>query len=289
MESPDLIIFKYWMHFFAPCFGTISRIVKGNKKTRVLVICDNVFPHEKKPGDKALTKYFFRYIDYFILLSEKVKNDLLSILPGSKHRVLPHPVYSNFGDAVSKEEAKQKLHLTDEKIILFFGFIRDYKGLDILIDAMAELKNKIDVRLIVAGEFYTDKEKYLKQIERLNLEKSIYLFTDFIPTSDVKYYFSAADAVILPYKDATQSGIVQIAMNFRKPVIASDVGGLGEVVKNNLTGYIVERENPIQLAESILKFYKENKEADFVKNTTLEVEKYSWDNFIKKMLDLANN
>ena len=288
-DSPELLIFRYWMPFFAPCFGTIIRIVKRNKKTKVLVICDNVIPHERKPGDNALTKYFFKYADYFVLLSEKVKIDLLTLFPYAKHRIMPHPVYSNFGEAVSKNEARKKLKLKDGKLILFFGFIRDYKGLDTLLEAMVELKSKIDVKLIVAGEFYSNKEKYINLIDRLGIKDFLYLFTDFIPTSEVKYYFSASDAVVLPYKDATQSGIMQIAMNFKKPVIATNVGGLGEVIHDNKTGYIVDKENPSQLAGAITKFYSENKEEEFIRNTEKEIEKYSWQKFVEGMLELINS
>lgn len=288
-DSPELLIFRYWLPFFAPCFGTISRIVKKNNKTRILVICDNVIPHERKPGDIVLTKYFFNSADYFILLSEKVKFDLLKIRSNAKHKVMFHPVYSLFGKGVSKDEARKKLALSDERIILFFGFIRDYKGLDTLLEAMGELNDKLNVKLIVAGEFYTDKQKYFDLIDKLSLKGSLYLFTDFIPTSEVKYYFSASDAVILPYKDATQSGIVQIAMNFRKPVIATNVGGLGEVVHNNKTGFIVDKENPSQLAEAILKFYRENKEDEFIINTEKEIEKYSWQKFTEGLLELVSS
>ena len=287
-SSPDLLIFKYWMPFFAPCFGTITKIVKRNNQTKVLVICDNVIPHERKPGDRIFTKYFFNSADYFILLSEKVKDDLLKLKPDAKNKIIPHPIYSNFGSAVSKLEAKQKLNLSDEKIILFFGFIRDYKGLDVLFQAMSELKNKIAVKLIIAGEFYTDKEKYIRLIETLKIKENIHLFTDFIPTSEVKYYFSACDAVILPYKDATQSGIVQIAMNFKKPVIASNVGGLGEVVHHNKTGFIVDKANPSLLANAILEFYDGKKEKEFVENIENEISKYSWEKFVKNMMELIN-
>ena len=288
-DSPDLLVFKYWMPFFAPCFGTISKTAKKNKKTRVLVICDNVIPHERKPGDIAMTKYFFRFVDYFVLLSEKVKTDLLTLKPDAKSKVIPHPVYSNFGEGVSKEEARKKLNLTDDKLILFFGFIRDYKGLDVLLEAMAIVKNKLDVKLMVAGEFYSNKEKYLNLVDKLELKSSVHLSTDFIPTSEVKYYFSASDVVILPYKDATQSGIVQIAMNFKKPIIAANVGGLGEVVHNNKTGFIVDAKNPSQLAEAILRFYNENKEEEFIKNTEKELEKYSWEKFVEGIMELINS
>ncbi len=288
-EKPDLLIFKYWMPFFAPCFGTISRIVKKNSVTKILTICDNVIPHERKPGDIFFTKYFFKVVDYFVLLSDKVKSDLLSLKPEAKHKVLPHPIYSNFGSAVGKIEAKNYLKLKDEKLILFFGFIREYKGLDVLFDAVKLIKGSINLKLMVAGEFYSNQEKYLKLADELGIKENLLFFNDFIPTSDVKYYFSAADCIILPYKDATQSGIVQIAMNFRKPVIATNVGGLGEVIENNKTGYIVEKENPEALAEAIKKFYIENKEEDFVKNLNEEVEKYSWKKFTEGLLDLVNS
>ncbi len=288
-EAPDLLIYKYWMPFFAPCFGRISRIVKKNNKTKILVICDNVIPHERKPGDISLTKYFFKAVDYFILLSENVKEDLLKVKPGAKFKVLPHPIYSNFGERINKDEARKFLHLKDENLILFFGFIRDYKGLDVLFEAMKILKNKTDVKLIVAGEFYSNEEKYKKIINHLNIKDSLHLFTNFIPTSEVKYYFSASDAVILPYKDATQSGIVQIAMNFRKPVIATNVGGLGEVVIDGQTGFIVEKENPGQLSDAIEKFYNENKEESFVLNIEKELEKYSWEKFVDGIMETINN
>ncbi|MGE5410719.1 MAG: glycosyltransferase [Clostridiales bacterium] len=287
-EAPDLIIFKYWMPFFAPCFGTISRIAKRNGKTKVLTICDNVIPHERKPGDRAFTNYFFNVVDFFVLLSKKVQMDLLSIKPKAENKILPHPVYSNFGEVVSKAQAREHLKLkNNEKLILFFGFIRDYKGLDVLFETMAQLKGKLDVKLIVAGEFYSNEEKYKELINKLQIKDSLYLFTDFIPTNEVKYYFCAADAVILPYKDATQSGIVQIAMNFKKPVIATNVGGLEEVVLDTKTGFIVEKQKPEKIAEAIMKFYSssEDLEKEFQRNIEGEVDKYSWRKFAEGITD----
>lgn len=286
--SYDVLIFKYWMPFFAPCFGTISRIVKKNNKIKVLVICDNIIPHERKPFDFQLTKYFLNKADYFVVLSETVKKDLLSLYPEAKYNLLPHPVYSNFGDLIDKAEAKSHLNITAEKIILFFGFIRDYKGLDTLLLAMSKLKNK-KVKLLIAGEFYSDKEKYLKIIQDKNLNDSVILRTDFIPTNEVKYYFSACDAVILPYKTATQSGIVQIAVHFKKPVIATNVGGISEVIKNDETGFIIEKENPEAMAIAIDKFYLENKSAVFSNNMALLSDKYSWQNFTNGLLYLINS
>ena len=289
-DSPDLLIYKYWMPFFAPCFGTISRTAKKNGKTKVLVICDNIIPHEKKPGDTATTKYFFKYVDYFILLSKKVQEDLLELKPEAKNKILPHPIYSNFGELVDKKEARKFLDLPiNEKLILFFGFIRDYKGLDVLLETMKILKAEYNIKLIVAGEYYSNEEKYKKIINELKLQHLLYLFTDFIPTSEVKYYFSACDAVILPYRNATQSGIVQIAMNFRKPVIATNVGGLAEVISDDSTGFIVEKENPQKLASAIENFYIQNKENQFVSNIIKEINKYSWSKFAEGMFDLIKN
>lgn len=287
-ESPDIIIFKYWLPFFAPCFGTILRIAKKNRHSKALIICDNVIPHEKKPFDKFLTKFFFKVSDYFIVLSESVGKDLLKVLPMAKYRLLPHPVYSNFGIAVEKTEAKKYLKLISERTILFFGFIRDYKGFDILLLALSKLKD-LNIKLIVAGEFYTDKEKFLNIIKENKLEEQVILKSDFIPSSEVKYYFSACDAVVLPYKDATQSGIVQIAVNFNKPVIATNVGGLGEVILDGENGYIVEKENPVALADAIRKFYLEDKEKMFVENISKLTYKYSWKYFVEGIFESINS
>jgi len=288
-EKPELLIFKFWMPFFAPAFGTVARIARKNGITKVLVICDNVIPHERKPGDVALTKYFFRKADFFVTMSDSVTKDLLKIKRDAKFKLLFHPVYSNFGNAVDKKEALARLGIEADKTLLFFGFIRDYKGLDVLLEAVAILKNKIDFKLIVAGEFYVDRSKYIDLIERLGIEKFVILREDFIPTSEVKYYFSAADAVVLPYKNATQSGIVQIANNFLKPVIATNVGGLGEIIKNGYNGYITEPNNPRALAEAILEFFEEKDKIDFVSNIKKELGKYSWEKFAEEIIDLVES
>ncbi len=286
-NAPDLLVFKYWMPFFGPAFGTISKIVKNNKKTKIVVICDNVIPHEKKPGDRVFTKYFFNSVDYFITMSQSVQSDLFSLYPNAKEKLLFHPVYSNFGKPVEKQIAKEKLNIASNNVMLFFGFIRDYKGLDVLLQAIALIKDKMDFTLVVAGEFYSNEDKYLGLIKDLELENVVKLFSDFIPTNEVKYYFSACDVVVLPYKSATQSGIVQIANNFDKPMISTNVGGLPEVIADGKTGYLVEKENPQKLAEAILKYYNQNKEAEFVNNIRNEAEKYSWGEFVNEMMELV--
>lgn len=287
-EKPDLIIYKYWMPFFAPCFGTVLKIAKKNTHTKAMVICDNVIPHEKRPGDIALTKWFFNSVDYFITMSKSVLNDLHKLKPNAKSILSFHPVYSNFGEIIKKDVAKKKLDINTDKVLLFFGFIRDYKGLDTLIEAVNLIKGKLDFTLIVAGEFYTDKQKYLDLIDKYELWNKIKIYSDFIPTEDVKYYFCAADVAVLPYKDATQSGIIQIANNFNKPIIATNVGGLGEVIHDGENGYLCEPNNPQAIADAIIKFYKEGKEIEFTEKIKLEKDKYSWDNFVKQIMEFIN-
>ncbi|GAB4293780.1 MAG: glycosyltransferase family 4 protein [Ignavibacteriaceae bacterium] len=287
-EKPDLVIFKYWLPFFSPSFGFIAGKLK-KQGIPLACIFHNVIPHERIPGDKILSMYFVRKVDHFITLSESVKNDLSLLVPDKKTLVLFHPVLSFFGELTDKKIAKEYLQISAEKLLLFFGIVREYKGLDVLINALSRLSSLPDLKLLVAGEFYSDKNSYLKLIEKKGLMDKIIVRDNFIPASEVKYYFSAADAVILPYRSATQSGIVQIAMNFRKPVIASDVGGLSEVVKHGITGYIVEKENPQKLADAILNFYENNKERDFVKNVENEVGKYSWSNFVAQMISFVSS
>ena len=287
-QAPDLLIFKYWMPFFGPSFGTITKIAIKNRKTKVMVICDNVIPHERKLSDRIFTKYFFNSVDYFITMSKSVQSDLFSLYPKAKEKLLFHPVYSNFGEVIDKEEAKKKLNLKSDNILLFFGFIRDYKGLDVLLQAVALIKDKMDFTLVVAGEFYSNEKETTSLTEELGLKNIVKYYKDFIPTNEVKYYFSACDVVVLPYKSATQSGIVQIANNFDKPMISTKVGGIPEVIENGKTGYLVEKENPEQLANAILKYYNENKEAEFVENIKNEASKYSWGEFVKGMMELIS-
>lgn len=286
--KPELVIFKHWLPFFAPCYGWIAKKIKKKSSAKLIAVCHNIIPHESRPGDKLLSKYFLKKMDYFIPLSDQVKKDLHLFTSNPVYKLLPLPVFSLFGDKVNKREAKNSLKLSDEKILLFFGFIRDYKGLDILIEAISLVRKKMDIKLIVAGEFYESEEKYLNLISRYQLEKHIILKKDFIPTPDVKYYFSASDAVVLPYKSATQSGIVQVAVNFSMPVIATDVGGISEVIEDGKTGLVVEKENPEQLAKAIIRFYKEEKENEFSSNMNSLKEKYSWKNFVKGMFELIN-
>ena len=287
--KPELVIFKHWLPFFGPCYGWIAGKIKKSSSAKLIAVCHNIIPHEKRIGDKVLSKYFIKTIDYFIPLSDQVRKDLFLFVKNPIYKLLPLPVFSLFGDKIDKDEAKNNLKLSNGKILLFFGFIRDYKGLDVLIEAFAIVRKSLDVKLIVAGEFYEPEERYLKLIKQHQLEESILLKKDFIPTIDVKYYFSASDAVVLPYRSATQSGIVQVAVNFCMPVIAANVGGIGEVIEDGKTGFVVEKENPEKLAQAIIRFYNEGREKEFTDNMKSLKEKYSWHNFVKGMFELINS
>lgn len=287
--KPDLLIFKYWLPFFGPCFGTIAKYVKTYSKTKVLFICDNVIPHERRPGDIRLTKYAFKYVDYFVVQSNSVRKDLLSLVPDAKHLITPHPIYENFGDPIEKIEAREKLNIQSDKVILFFGYIRKYKGLKVLLEALNIIIKKTTTPpfLIVAGEFYDDQSQYKNLIEELNIENYVKFFSDYIPNEQVTIFFSAADVVVLPYISATQSGITQISYNFNKPVIATNVGGLSEVVKDGITGFVVPSNDPEKLANAIIKYFEDNLEKYFSENIKIEKRKYTWDYFIQSIEDLV--
>lgn len=288
-QKPDILVVKFWLPFMAPCLGTICRIVKGNKHTKIISILDNIIPHEKRMGDTFFTQYFVNSVDAFIAMSDAVYNDL-SVFDKIKPRLLnPHPLFDNYGKAIVKQDAIQQLQLNPtKKYILFFGLIRDYKGLDILLKAMATdaLRNS-DIQLIVAGEYYSNKEEYEKLLNDLKLTDKVELHTRFIPDNEVGLYFCAADLVVQPYKHATQSGVTQICYHFNKPMLVTNVGGLPEIVPNNKVGYVVEP-NETAVANAILAFYNNNKEPEFVQHILGEKKKYSWKVMVDKVKHLAS-
>ena len=288
-EKPDWVIFAYWLPFFAPVFGKIASKLKENGTTKTLALCHNILPHEKRMFDVSLTKYFFKKMDSYILLSNAVKEDLLSINKNARYKTLFHPLYSNFGEPVSKTEAREKLKLDKKNILLFFGFIREYKGVDVLLEAMTILKRDLDCKLLVVGEFYSDENKLRQLVKSFGIEENVLFVSEFVPSEDVKYYFSASDVVVLPYRSATQSGVTLVAKNFNKPVIATNVGGLSEIVEEGKNGYLVEPENPELLAETILKYFKLNKEEEFTQAIMEETEKYSWKRFSEELIKFINN
>ena len=288
-QAPDLIIFKYWLPFFGPCFGTIARTAKRGTNTKVLFICDNVIPHEKRPGDRAFTRYAFRAVDSFIVQSDAVEHDLLEFWPQAKYKKAAHPVYNIFGDSLNKEEARKQLGIVSPRVILFFGYIRRYKGLHVLLDSMKELKKGLHVHLLAVGECYDDEQRYRDRIAELGLQESVTLHTDYVPNNRVRLYFSAADVVILPYLSATQSGIAQIAYNFDTPVIATRVGGLGEVVLDGETGFLVPPDDARALGNAIQRFFESNAAEQFVPNVQREKKKYTWESLARAIEELATS
>jgi glycosyltransferase involved in cell wall biosynthesis len=293
-EKPDIIVVRYWLPFMGPALGTILRRVKKNRHTKIVCIADNVIPHEHRPGDKAFTKYFLKSCDGFIAMSEKVLNDLRQFEKEKPVKLVPHPLYDNFGATVSKVEARKELGIgNSEFIILFFGFIRKYKGLDILLEAMKVLmeSSKSDPeasgrnpKLLVAGEFYEDDKPYLEQIEKLGIADNVILRTNFIADSQVKYYLCAADAVVQPYRSATQSGVTPLAYYFEKPMIVTNVGGLPSLVPHEKAGLVAEP-NAESLASAIQRFYQLG-ENYFLPHLRTEKEKYSWRNLVNGIMEL---
>jgi glycosyltransferase involved in cell wall biosynthesis len=272
-----------------PALGTILRRVRKNKHTRILCIADNVIPHEKRPGDKLFTRYFLKSVDGFVTMSEKVMEDLRSFEPHKPARLVSHPLYDNFGEPLSKDEARKKLGIQSEgPLFLFFGFIRHYKGLDLLLRAMADPRvREAGMRLMVAGEFYEDAKKYEDLIGELGIRDRLLLHTDFIPDSEVRYYLCAADAVVQPYRNATQSGVTPLAYHFEKPMVVTRVGGLPALVPDGRVGLVVEPE-PAAIAEGLLRFAQLG-ENYFIPHLRTEKVKYSWPVMVAALLQLSHD
>ncbi len=287
--KPDLIIVRYWLPFMAPCLGTILKIVRGNHHTKIVCIADNVIPHEKRFGDRWLTKYFIGAPHAFITMSEKVLEDLKQFTSNKNTTVVDHPLYDNFGLPIDKKEARRKLGINeDQPICLFFGFIRKYKGLDLLLQAFADHPlYESPIQLLVAGEFYEDEKPYQKIIEENNLKSKLYWHTHFISDSDVRYYLSAADVVIQPYKSATQSGVTPLAYHFEIPMIVTNVGALPKLVPHGLVGLVCEP-NKDSIKNTILDFFKISN-STFKENIKKEKVKLSWNTLVNRIVSLCND
>ncbi len=285
----DLVIFCYWMSFMAPCFATIARGIGKNKKTRCIGLIHNIMPHEPSVLDKIFPQYFVRAMHGFVTLSQSVVQDIALLdKQGKPKKFSPHPIYDHYGEILPKHAACAQINLDPNKnYLLFFGFIRAYKGLDLLIEAMADKRVRdLEVSLIVAGEFYEDETSYKEKIKTLGVEQNIVFYNDFIPNDKVNAYFSAADMVVQPYKSATQSGVTQVAFHFDKPMLVTNVGGLGEIVKHTKMGYTTEP-TAIEIADSIVDFYQNNRNEDFTACVRQEKIKYGWDKMTKTILDVC--
>lgn len=285
--KPDMVIMQWWHPYFAPCYWILCNIL--GKKLKKVFICHNVFPHERFPMDKFLTKIVLKKGNGFIVHSISDGKDLLSIKPDAVYRQNPHPTYNAFKiKNLSKAQAREELGISDDvRLLLFFGFVREYKGLKHLLNAMPILKNGIDnLKLLIVGSFGDDKENYMRIINDNGIVECVEVVDRYTPDDEVEKYFSACDIVVLPYESATQSGIVQIAYGFEKAVVVTDVGGLPDVVLNNKTGYVVESQNPRAIAEAIEDFYLNDRNAEFCENIKKEAYKFDWERIREKIEEL---
>ncbi|MCL2597203.1 MAG: glycosyltransferase [Paludibacter sp.] len=286
LQAPDIVIFCYWMSFMSPCFGTIAKIIGKNSKIKRIALIHNMLPHEPNIMDKFLPKYFVKHIDKFVTLSKSVIKDINLFDKKNLPKVCsPHPIYDNYGEPMSKQIARKFLNINEnDRVVLFFGFIRHYKGLDLLFEAFANQRVKeLNLKLVVAGEFYEDPQSYYHKIKDLHIENQVILHTDYIADNKVKYYFCAADIVAQPYRAATQSGISQIAYHFEKPMLVTNVGGLPEIVPNGDVGYVVVP-LPEEIAEALVDFFEKEREKIFIENIKTEKVKYNWETFAHVVL-----
>lgn len=285
--QPDALLVRFWMPFFAPALGAVACLVRRDG-TKVIAILDNVIPHEQRLGDSVLTRFFLNQIDAGLVMTQEVRNDVRRFRADVPCRLKPLPLFDHFPDTVDKETARARLGLSrDRKVLLFFGFIRNYKGLDTLLKAVKYLSE--DYLLVIAGEVYGSFNEYENLIDQLTIREKLQLNVKYIPEIEVQNYFKAADVCVLPYKSATQSGIVQIAFHFRTPVIVTNVGGLSEMVSDGETGLVLDSQDPVQLAGAIERFFREQLADDFSENIAARQDDYSWSGFADAVIGLIDS
>ncbi len=288
-ENPDQIIVRFWLPFMGPSLGAVLRVAGlfSRKKPRITGLVDNIIPHEKRFGDRPFAQWFVSACDDFVVMSKSVGEEIRSFLPATKNvegavRFAPHPIYDTYGEPLGKTAARKQLNLPENApTVLFFGFIRKYKGLDLLLEALCITP---EIHAVVAGECYEDWDFYQKIIKENQLLERVHLFTDFIPAEQVRVFFSASDLVVQPYKSATQSGISQIAYHFEKPMVVTNVGGLPEIVTHGVSGYVVDPE-PLAIANAMLDFFNNSRAGVMQEGVRAEKLRFSWDYLVKKLLE----
>jgi glycosyltransferase involved in cell wall biosynthesis len=288
--NPNVILYRYWNPFFSPTLGTIARRLKSTlQRTKHIAVCDNIIPHETKWMDTILSKYFIKSMDGFIVQSSTVEDELLSFDSLAKFRKAPHPVYNAYMPAIEKETAKEKLGIKAKNIILYFGYVRHYKGFDILLNAVHKLKNQMtDFHLLAVGESYEGVEKYTSIIQSFGIENEVTWVDKYVPDSKVHEYFSAVDVVALPYRSASQSGIVQLAYHYNLPVVVTNVGGLPEIVDEGKSGYVVNPNSPEDVADCLSKNFKEDNFSKMPTFIESFKQRYSWENMVTQIEELVN-
>lgn len=286
-SNPDLLIIPWWVSFWAPQFWTISFLVKPVHKTKILFLCHNVVEHESNWINKILTRSVLSNGDLFIVHSEEDKKNLLAMFNNAIVRKCFHPTYNVFNQGdFDGIDNKRRLGI-EGNVVLFFGFIREYKGLKDLLKSLPEVLSKVKVTLLIVGEFWKDKGQYIRLINELGIKDNTVLIDEYVPNEEIGHYFSAADLVVQPYVSATGSGVIQTAFGFNKPVVATKVGCLPEVVEDGKTGYLVSSESPHELAETIIKFFRDGNGEAFSKNVRQEKYKFSWDRMADAIEELA--
>ena len=282
--EPDVVVFKFWLPFFGPAFGTIAKLLK--KSTKIITAVDNVIPHEKRPFDKALTRYFFKQNHGVFCMSQQVQNDLNAWIPNTPSAISPHPIYTLFGESIQKEEAQKKLGLDPSKTyLLSFGYVRDYKGVDLSIKALQHLPEHY--HLIIAGESYSSMDVYHELIKELSLEHRVHLFIRYIPQDEVKVFYSASDIAFMTYKSATQSGVCSVAINFELPMVSTPVGGLQEMINNGENGFLSESLQPNSIAEAVVKC-QEFDRSQLVDGQKKLKQELSWETYCQRLLDFSD-
>jgi glycosyltransferase involved in cell wall biosynthesis len=287
-DNPSLVIFPWWVSFWTPQFWVIATLIRRFTRARILFVCHNVVEHESNKIGQICTRLVLQKGDFFIVHSGDDSRNLRRIKPHADVKESFHPTYEVFHTVnIAKEEARRRLGIQGNTI-LFFGFVRSYKGLDYLIDAMPEIIRNVSVNLLIVGEFWEGEEKYRKQIKRLELEENVRIINKYVPNEEVGLYFSASDLVVLPYVSATGSGIVQAAFGCNKPVVTTKVGCLPEVVKDNRTGYLVPPRDPRAIADAVISFYSEEKEEEFARNIQRQSHTFSWERMVEAIEGFDN-
>jgi D-inositol-3-phosphate glycosyltransferase len=286
--QPDQVIVRFWLPFMGPCLGSVLRIARwtSRKSFKITALVDNIIPHEKRFGDRPFAKWFVGACDGFVVMSRSVGAEIRQFLPPeqpeSRVRYAPHPVYDNYGVLLDKNNARELLNLPQNaSIVLFFGFVRKYKGLDLLLKALAQTPG---LHALIAGECYEDWAEYQRIIEENGLADRVHLRLDFIPADEVNRYFSASDLVVQPYRSATQSGISQIAYHFEKPMVVTRVGGLPEIVTDGVSGYVVDL-TPEAIASALRDFFESGRAEKMQAGVRSEKARFSWGNLTRVLLE----